>query len=286
MPPEPTAMPSRPAPAGQARRRGGGVPVGALPPLVLVGHGSRDPRAAATIDRLAAAVAAARPGAPVDAAYLELASPALRTVLARHAPEAGAAAPVVVPLLLTSAYHGRVDLPEQLARAGYPARLAPVLGPAPGQAGAGTARRLLVAALARRLAEAGGPAAVPAGDVPAGPGGHDAVVLAAPGSRVPAARAAVAGMAVALGDALGLPCRVGWCTGSPTVADAVRELSAGGVRVAVAAHFLAPGLLLDKAGDQARGAGAAVLAGPLGDAPEIVDLVLLRAAQSHVDSER
>ena len=254
-------------PAGPGGRPPGSPP----PPLVLVGHGSRDPRAAAATARLARAVARARPGTPVEAAYLELARPALATVLARYAPGLDdAAVPVVVPLLLTEAYHGSVDLPGQLARAGRPVRLAPGLGAAPGRPGTGTARRLLVAALSRRLAEVAGGAAL------------DAVVLAAPGSRAPGALATVAGVAADLGTALGLPCRAGYLTGTPTVAAAVRELSARGARrIAVAPHFLAPGLLLDRAAEQARHAGVSCVARPLADAPEIVDLVLLRAAQSH-----
>jgi sirohydrochlorin ferrochelatase len=51
----------------------------------------------------------------------------------------------------------------------------------------------------------------------------------------------------------------------------------GAERIAVAAYFLAPGLLYDRAVTGARAAGASVAAAPLGDAPEIAELVLRRA---------
>jgi sirohydrochlorin ferrochelatase len=58
----------------------------------------------------------------------------------------------------------------------------------------------------------------------------------------------------------------------------VRSLRAAGARrVAVAGYFLAPGLLYDRAVDAAREAGVFAVAEPLGDAPELVDLVLHRA---------
>jgi sirohydrochlorin ferrochelatase len=53
--------------------------------------------------------------------------------------------------------------------------------------------------------------------------------------------------------------------------DAVR--ACGPVRVGVASYFLAPGLLYDKAVVSARSAGAVAVAPPLGDAPELVDLI-------------
>jgi sirohydrochlorin ferrochelatase len=53
--------------------------------------------------------------------------------------------------------------------------------------------------------------------------------------------------------------------------------AAGARRVAVASYFLAPGHLYDRALEQARVAGATTAAAPLGDAPQIVDLILGRA---------
>jgi sirohydrochlorin ferrochelatase len=132
-------------------------------PLVAVAHGSKDPRAAATISQLLAQArrrAAERDLAGLDirAAFLDHCAPSLPQVLgalgALGAPGAlGAVSTadecIVVPLLLTAAYHSKTDIPARLAEAraavpGLAARYAGTLGPHP----------LLLAALERRLAEA------------------------------------------------------------------------------------------------------------------------------------
>ncbi|HKT05043.1 MAG TPA: CbiX/SirB N-terminal domain-containing protein, partial [Rugosimonospora sp.] len=101
-----------------------------MTPLVLVAHGSRDPRAARSTWALTRAVGAARGGPPVAAAFLDFAGPRLPAALA----DVAEPAVTVVPLLLTAAYHGRVDVPGEVAKA--PTRtgvaLAEVLGPVAG----------------------------------------------------------------------------------------------------------------------------------------------------------
>src|SRR6202034_2825658 len=94
---------------------------------------------------------------------------------------------VVVPLLLTAAYHSKSDIPAQLAAStgaagGGPAldvRCADTLGPHP----------LLLAALERRLREAG--VAVDS----AADRARTSVVLAAAGSSDPAAHATIGALA-------------------------------------------------------------------------------------------
>src|ERR1051326_6280711 len=98
---------SAPAEAGRGPPRPGG---GMRRSVLLVAHGSRDPRAAATTRALARAVAAVRPGLDVRVGFLELSQPRPAEVLA-----AMPAGTVVVPLLLTRAYHGTVVLPAQVA---------------------------------------------------------------------------------------------------------------------------------------------------------------------------
>ncbi|MEU9706595.1 CbiX/SirB N-terminal domain-containing protein, partial [Streptomyces sp. NPDC047981] len=61
------------------------------PALVAVGHGSRDPRAAATLGRLAERVRELRPGLDVRLAHIELNPPLLPAALADLAPAAPAA---------------------------------------------------------------------------------------------------------------------------------------------------------------------------------------------------
>ncbi|MGK5731443.1 sirohydrochlorin chelatase [Streptomyces sp. URMC 124] len=233
------------------------------PPLLLVAHGSRDPRHAAAVLELRARVAAARPGLRVEVGFLDFCVPSVPRVLERLAAE-GVRDVVAVPLLLTRAFHAKADIPAVLraATAGLPGlrvTQAQVLGPAP----------LLTAALERRLREAG----LPLGDRrPTG------VVLAAAGSSDPEANAVIADIAREWR-------RSGWCAvrpafasaSPPHVADAVRALRADGARrVAVAPYVLAPGRLPDRIARGAAEGGADVLAGVLGAAPEVVALVVRR----------
>jgi sirohydrochlorin ferrochelatase len=243
-----------------------GVPLG----VVLVAHGSRDPRAAVATSALARAVERAHPEWAVRAAYLDHAGPRPLDVLA-SLPVRRA---VVAPLLLTSAYHGRVDIPAVLAEAAslpVSVSLAPVLGPSPerhpvpGSAVDGSAvSPHLVEALVRRL--------------PGAP--LDAVVLAAAGTRDAAARSTVEDVANALSARLRLPCTVAYASAAPPASgEAVSRLRAAGARrVGMATYFLAPGLLYDNAVRSAREAGAVAVAEPLGDAPDLVRLVAARVA--------
>ena len=234
--------------------------------LVLVAHGSRDARAARSTRALARAVGAARPKARVSTAFLDFEAPGLAAALRREAAD-GRPAATVVPLLLTAAYHGRVDVPGVLRTVSeLRVGLAPVLGPVGGAQADAVALGLLVRALRRRLDEAGDP-------------GTDGVVLAAAGTSHVEALTSVDLVADALGTALDVPCVAGYASGAgQDTGRAVTALRARGARrITVAAYFLAPGLLYDRAVAAALAAGAERAAAPLGDAPEIADLVLRRA---------
>lgn len=230
-------------------------------PLVAVAHGSRDPRAAATVEALLDEVRLARPDLPVRTAYLDHAAPTLAQAL--H----GLTEAVVLPLLLTEAYHSRVDLPAALneARARDPRlrlHYGSTLGPHP----------LLRGALERRLAEAG-----------VAPGDPDtAVVLVSAGSSDARANAVIADLARAWSaardqraDASRPPVVPAYASAAgPTPAEAVTALRrAGAARVAVAPYLLAPGFFADKV---RHGAGADVTADVLGPAPELVTVLLER----------
>ena len=82
--------------------------------VTLTAHGSRDPRAAQAPEALAAAVQARHPAWEIQASYLDHAGPRPREVLSSFA-AAGHTRAVLVPLLLTSAYHGRIDVPAEIA---------------------------------------------------------------------------------------------------------------------------------------------------------------------------
>jgi sirohydrochlorin ferrochelatase len=214
---------------------------------------------------LARAGAAARPGLDVRVSFLDHAGPRPGEVLFAFS-ALGHRSAVVVPLLLTSAYHGRVDLPAVL-RAAHDAGLrldvsvTEVLGPVDG-----VVHPLLLAGLRRRL-------------LAAVEGPYDGVVLAAAGTRDPIARSTVDLAARELGHALGVPCQAAFGSGSPvTGAVAVAALrDAGCERIAVAASFLACGQLYDSATRSALSAGAlAPAAQPLGNALDLARLVIDR----------
>ncbi len=90
------------------------------PVILLLGHGSRDPRAAREHEALAEQYRARRPGTDVATAYIELAEPLLQDALALAA--ARSTHVVVVPLLLFAASHVKNDVPLALeaARARFP----------------------------------------------------------------------------------------------------------------------------------------------------------------------
>jgi sirohydrochlorin ferrochelatase len=109
-------------------------------------------------------------------------------------------------------------------------------------------------------------------------GRTDAVVLAAAGGPATRALSAVESVAAALRTALGVPCSTAYVIGNrPDVAEAVTALRArGALRVVVAAYFLTRGRCYARAAADAWAAGADVVADPLGDAPELAELVLHR----------
>lgn len=239
------------------------------PVLLVIAHGSRDPRHAATVHALTARVRALRPGLRVETGFLEFNAPSVPRVLERLAAR-GADEVVALPLLLTRAFHAKSDIPAVLreARAGLPrlrVRQAEVLGPSP----------LLNSALERRLHEAG---------VRPGDRGSTGLVLASAGSTDPEASAVIAEIARELRH-------TGWCSVRPAFAsaslprteDAVRALRADGVRrVAVAPYVIAPGRLPDRIAAGAAQAGADVLAGVLGPSPELARLLLDRYDEARV----
>ncbi|MDH2393611.1 sirohydrochlorin chelatase [Streptomyces sp. HNM0663] len=240
-------------------RPGGG---GERPVLVAVAHGSRDPRAFATVSALLDRVRELRPGLDVRLGHIELNEPLLPDVLAGLSGPGRPARAVLVPLLLSRGYHVRHDLPRAAAALqgipGADVRIAAPLGPHP----------LLVEALYDRLAEAGW-------RPEDGAARSTGVVLAAAGSRDPDSAADVRRAARLLGERLGdTPVVAAYASAAaPAVPAAVRALAARGRhRIAVASYFTAPGLFA------ARSAAAApwIAAAPLGVHPALARLVLRR----------
>ncbi|MQS11712.1 sirohydrochlorin chelatase [Streptomyces kaniharaensis] len=226
-----------------------------MPALLLIAHGSRDPRHAATVAALVDGVRARRPGLEIATAYLDHCAPRIPQVVARLD---GA---VAVPLLLNRAFHAKHDIPAALRAAGAALPVADVLGPSP----------LLLAALDRRLAEAGLDVASPTVRARTG------VVLAAAGSSDPAADAATRAVAAEWRRTRGWAAvEVAYAAGTgPRVPDALAALRATGARrTAVAPYLLAPGRLPDRITEAA--AAADLVADVLGPAPELAALLLTR----------
>jgi sirohydrochlorin ferrochelatase len=201
------------------------------PMLLAVAHGTRSAAGQAQIRELVARVACRRPELEVRLAYVDVQRPHVADALRGRSA-------VVVPLLLSSGYHVRVDIAEAVA-ANDAVATAP-LGPDP----------VLVHSLARQI------------------GDTDAVVLAAAGSSDPAWRADIADVAVQL-DA-----HVAYASGTESrVCDVVAGLRERGARrITVAAYLLAEGLFYRSLHD----AGADVVTPPLCADPALVDLVLAR----------
>ncbi len=241
----------------------------AAPALVALAHGSRDPRSAASITALVDAVRTMRPDLKVERAFLDLSKPSLDTVIDRLSRKHEEI--VVVPLLLTEAYHAKVDVPSAVAaaQARHPEvriRATPILGL--------EARFLEVLDLRMREALASARARE-----------LDALVLAAAGSSDPLANQSVARLARLWGSHHKLPVTAAFAsTSPPATGEAVRAFRKEGRRhIAVASLFLAPGFLPDRAAELALEAGAVAVSEPLGAHPEIARTVLARYAVGAVE---
>ncbi|MBF6164798.1 sirohydrochlorin chelatase [Streptomyces gardneri] len=232
------------------------------PALIAVAHGSRDPRSAATVAEVVAAVAVARPDLDVRTAFLDLTAPSVEQVVAAVAAE-GHTHAVVTPLLLGSAFHARVDLPGLLAAArarhlGLRLTQADVLGAGPG----------LIEALRDRVLAAGGEAGHLSG------GRRLGVAVAAVGSSSTAANTRTAEVATRLRARTGWHTEICFATTEPSVTEAISRLRARGAdQVLIAPWFLAPGLLTDRLADAAP---QAIHADVLGAHPALTQVILDR----------
>ncbi|MBI1376258.1 MAG: sirohydrochlorin chelatase [Frankiales bacterium] len=174
---------------------------------VLLAHGSPDPRSGHAVRDAADRLAALR-GSEVAVAFLEHDRPTLAEAVA---PLEGPVA--VLPLLLSSAYHLREDVPAAVRAAGRPVHVADAVGHPPD----------VLDLLLRR-------AAAPA-------------VVVAAGTRRRAEREAFARAVAAASRRTGVVARAAFATGpGPRLDDAVPGR-------AVVPWLLAPGRLLDRVRD-------------------------------------
>ncbi|WP_235672841.1 sirohydrochlorin chelatase [Mycolicibacterium hodleri] len=214
------------------------------PALILAAHGSADPRSPQVAQALAGRIRRLRPGLDVHAAFLETSAPFVGEVLTDLARRGESA--VVVPMLLASAHHARVDLPAVIEQSGAEVRVAEALGEDPA----------LVTLLGQRVAAAGAPA--DRRDV--------GVVVVAVGTSNDAANARTSTLAAALcSRTRWAGVEVAFATGPhPTVAEAAIRLRSRGARhLVVAPWFLAHGRITDRVAASAAELGIP-MAEPLG----------------------
>ncbi|MDP1820174.1 MAG: sirohydrochlorin chelatase [Acidimicrobiales bacterium] len=217
--------------------------------VLLLAHGSPDPRSSKAASALAGTVQARSFDLDVRVAFLDHDEPGLAAAVAALAAD-GVRTAIVVPAFLSSAHHSRVDVPEAVAQAaastGVDLHLADPLGP----------DGSLLAAMDRGL--------------PPGP-----VVLAAAGTSDAKAQRALRRLARVWADRRGAPVALGYAAqADPDVATALGQLEeATGTAAAVGSFVLFPGVLPDRIARQGKGRE---VTDPLYLAPETVDLVEAR----------
>ncbi|MBF4163241.1 sirohydrochlorin chelatase [Nocardioides acrostichi] len=216
--------------------------------LVTVAHGTRRSGGNEIARRLTAA-AGETLGVPATAAYVELCEPLLADVVAGLTEPA-----VVVPLLLSTGYHVRTDVPRACAAASVPVQIGQPFGP----------DRLLALAQVDRLLEAGAQPGTP-------------LVMVAAGSTDPEAWRDLRGASRLLAEGWGVEAaevRTATLSGlGPRPADVVRRGDA------LAPYLLSPGLFSRRVREVAE-AHDAPCADVIGTHPLAIDLLVARVRDS------
>ena len=218
-------------------------------PLVLLAHGSRRPGPSSLLSRTAERVSTILPGVEVRTGYVELQPPDPATALE------GLVDPVVLPFFLARGYHVFNDVPAAVERHGS--------GTVTGHLGV---EEHLVEAVAQRLHEASAPLG--------GITGLGHIILGAAGSRQAAALEEVETITRLLEARLGREVTPAYLSAArPSVRDAVSTARARGARrVGVATYLLAEG----RFHRALHSTGVDVVAAPIGDHPELAELVVHR----------
>lgn len=213
-------------------------------PLIAVAHGTRDRAGVAEIRQLAQLVQSSRPEVPVRLCWLELVEPLLGDVLADTEGPA-----VVVPLLLSTGYHVKIDIARVVGSRPDTA-VADQLGP----------DVRLTGVLVQRLREAG---AVPIAGL----------ALFASGSSDPEAAENLAAVAAQLEELAG--CRV-----YPRILTDKRWREGLPAAVGVANYLLAPGYFNDQLQGIGRDLGSDCIAEPIGAHPAVAAVIWDRYDQA------
>ena len=216
--------------------------------VILLAHGSPDPRAQAAAEEFALAVEVVHADAQVHCAFLDH-GPSLTDVVTTLADE-GIGRAVVVPAFLSHAFHVRVDVPREIEAAQRATGVELVTTMPIGTDGA----------LLELLDEL----------LPEGP-----VTLAIAGTRDPHAEEQLRRVAERWSRRRASPVVLAHASmGSPTVPEAIEELeAASGTRASVAAFVLFPGVLPDRI---TQAAGDRFVTDPLYTTPAAVGIVVER----------
>ena len=240
------------------------------PALVLVSHGSRDPRVAQVTHGLRQALALRRPEIPVAAAFLDHCPPNV-THAVDHLVQQGQREIVLIPLDLTHAVEADPAIHQVAAecRALHADTGFTVARPVGPEVNLLTIldQRLRGALAVARVLEL------------------DGLVLSSPSAGDVRGAALLARRARQWSTHHRLPCLTAVADGSgPSVAQAVQGLRAQGRRhIAVGSFFLAPDELYAAQTDLAHRCGAVAVSEPIGANRELIDLVLARYAFAAMD---
>lgn len=217
--------------------------------LVTVAHGTRvsaGNAVAASITAQASAVI----GVPGVTSYVELCEPLLADVMTTPSLVQPT---VVVPLLLSTGFHIKHDIPAAVEASDGPVLITRSLGPDP----------LLAAVQVRRLGAAGAHPGMP-------------VVMAAAGSNDPDAVPDLAEAERLLSLAWGGPVFTATVAGKGRpLSEAIAEARGHG-EVALSTYLLSPGFFSRKAAGIASEHGVRHVADVMGDHPRIVEIVARR----------
>ena len=225
-----------------------------MPDIVLIAHGSPDPRHAQDVESLAHAVRSrVRAGRAVGVCYLDHHEPS-----AQHIAGELSGSAIAVPLLLTPAYHARVDVPKAVATLrsrGAEVRLTPTLGPDD---------RLLDASV--ELLASGGYRPDP----------DTAVVLFAAGSSNRSAAATVS-------QTVARSPRTDWATwqvasldGGEPVEEVLARVRGQARRVVAVSFMIASGILRDRMEQRCADLGVVMVPGALAQTSTLADLIVAR----------
>ncbi len=236
--------------------------------LTLLAHGSPDPRHARDVASLAGRLKVA--GIPTRTAYLDHHEPGPAQA-AQSWREAGAADTTVVPLLISPAYHARVDVPAAITAM---RSAAPGLGVAAAEPVG--LHPLLLSAAAELIAASGLPV-----------DGRTGIILAAAGSRdlraVGAMESLFRTQGPALADSLGARAvRAAYLDGGRPLGR-MRTLMRcvdGCTSFIVVPMVIADGILRDRIVTAADRHDTPVTPGVLADTNAVADLVVLRAGSA------